>query len=47
MELDGSVLAVTPIMANDAGAGGGHWADLTTVADDLVTVPLELVALRV
>ena len=45
MEFDGSVLAMIPVTENEVGAGGGGDAELTVVTADLVTVPVELVAL--
>jgi hypothetical protein len=51
VELDDSVLAMIPITANEVGTGGGGDADngteFTIVTADLVTVPVELVALMV
>jgi hypothetical protein len=47
VEFDGSVLAMIPIIANEAGTGDGGDAELTIVTADLVTVPVELVALMV
>jgi hypothetical protein len=46
VKFEGSVLAMIPVTENEAGAGG-MGADLTVVIADLVTVPVELVALIV
>jgi hypothetical protein len=46
VKVDGEVLAITLVIANGIGSGGGG-AEMTVVTVDLVMVPEELVALIV